>query len=161
MEHVKNAMPMHSTIIKKKGGKPTEKMKEFVGIWMEHRRRRRATLSLMMIQEKAKSLLNDLKVKAGENVADEVLSASYGWSHRLKKRANLHHVSVRSEATSADKPAAEQFPKTLKEITDKESYTPQQIFNIKEAGLIKKKKCQKKRTSAVKRRQCQDLSRRH
>lgn len=102
----------------------------------------------MLIQEKAKSLFDDFKAKAGESAKEETFAASHGWFHHFKK---LHHMSVSSESASKDKAVAEKFPKTLKEIIDKEGYTPQQIFNIDKAGLFRKK-CHKKRILAMRRR---------
>ncbi|XP_066959090.1 tigger transposable element-derived protein 1-like [Macrobrachium rosenbergii] len=84
----------------------------------------------MLIQEKAKSLFDNLRAKADKSPKDETFAVSHGWFHCFKKQANLHHVSVSSESASANKPAAKKFPKMLKEIIDKEGYTLQQIFNI-------------------------------
>ena len=137
MEHVKGAVPMPSTIISKKGEKligETEKL-----LRMEHQWQRRVRLRLTLIQEKAKSLFEDLKTKAGENAEEQAFASSHGWLQRFKKRANLHRVSVSSEAASADEVAAKKFPVNLKEIIDGHVYAPQQIFNMDETGLFWKK----------------------
>uniref|UniRef100_A0A3Q1CCE3 HTH CENPB-type domain-containing protein n=1 Tax=Amphiprion ocellaris TaxID=80972 RepID=A0A3Q1CCE3_AMPOC len=118
MEHVKGAVPMQSTIISKKRGKILEEMEKLLTIWLEDQQQRRIPLSLMLIQEKAKSIFEDVKAKAGESAAEETFSASHGWFSRFKKRANLHHVAVSGEAASADKEAAERFPQVLKEIIE-------------------------------------------
>ncbi|KAI6646210.1 hypothetical protein LOD99_9352 [Oopsacas minuta] len=91
MEHVKSAVPMQSTIISKKR-------------WQRH-----VGLSFMLIQEKTKSIFEDLKAKAGENAEEETFAASHGWFQRFKKRANLHRVSALGETASADKVAVENF----------------------------------------------------
>lgn len=80
-----------------------------------------------------------MKAKAGESAEDGKFAASHGWFHRFKKQPNLHHMSVSSESASTNNTAAEKFPKTVKEIIDKEGYIPQQIFNIDETGLFWKK----------------------
>ena len=71
MEHVKNAVMMQSTIITKKRGRTIEEMEKLLMIWLEDQRQRRIPLSLMLIQEKAKGIFDDLKKKAGESAAEE------------------------------------------------------------------------------------------
>ena len=139
MEHVRSAVPMQSTIISKKRGKLIKETEKLLSLWMEHQWQRRVRLSLTLIQEKAKSLFEDLKAKAGEGADEETFAASQGWFQRFKKRANLHHVSVSGEAASADTEAAEKFPTQLKEIIDAGSFTSQQIFIVDETGLFWKK----------------------
>ncbi|XP_067944941.1 tigger transposable element-derived protein 1-like [Watersipora subatra] len=107
MERVKGAVPMQSTIISKKRGKIIEEMEKLFTIWLDDQQRRRFSLSLLLIQEKAKSIFEDVKAKAGESAAEKTFSASCGWFSRFKKRANLHNVSVSGEAASADTEAAE------------------------------------------------------
>ncbi|XP_068247804.1 tigger transposable element-derived protein 1-like [Palaemon carinicauda] len=143
MEHVKGAVPMQSTIISKRRGKIIEEMEKLLTIWLEDQQQRRIPLSLMLIQEKAKSIFADVKAKAGESAAEETFSASHGWFSRFKKRANLHHVSVSGEAASADKEAAERFPQVLKEIIEEGGYLAKQIFNVDETGLFWKKRPEK------------------
>ena len=87
-------------------------------------------LSLNAIQEKAISIFQDLKAKAGKSSADETFSASHGWFARFKKRANLHYVAVSGEAASADKEAADRFPKFFREIIEKEG------FNVDETAFF-------------------------
>ncbi|XP_068246736.1 tigger transposable element-derived protein 1-like [Palaemon carinicauda] len=139
MEHVKGAVPMQSTIISKRRGKIIEEMEKLLTIWLEDQQQRRIPLSLMLIQEKAKSIFADVKAKAGESAAEETFSASHGWFSRFKKRANLHHVSVSGEAASADKEAAERFPQVLKEIIEEGGYSAKQVFNVDETDLFWKK----------------------
>ena len=79
MEHVKSAMPMQSTIISKKRGKLIEETEKLLSHWMEHQWQRRVRLSLTLIQEKAKSLFENLKAKAGESAEKETFAASHGW----------------------------------------------------------------------------------
>ncbi|XP_068234250.1 putative CENPB DNA-binding domain-containing protein 1 [Palaemon carinicauda] len=78
MEHVKGAVPMQSTIISKKRGKIIEEMEKLLTIWLEDQQQRRIPLSLMLIQEKAKSIFEDVKAKAGESTAEETLMPATG-----------------------------------------------------------------------------------
>ena len=61
----------------------------------------------MLIQEKAKSLYEDLKKKHGEESEGASFNAFHGWFHRFKARANLHNVKLSGEAASADRVAAQ------------------------------------------------------
>ncbi|KAJ8781184.1 hypothetical protein J1605_011168 [Eschrichtius robustus] len=70
-------------------------------------------LSLMLIQEKAKRLYEDVKKKHGEESEGASLNAIHGWFHWFQARANLHNVKVSGEAVSADTVAAREFPETL------------------------------------------------
>ena len=107
MEHVKNAVMMQSTVITKKRGRTIEEMEKLLMIWLEDQRQRRISLSLMLIQEKAKGIFDDLKKKAGESAAEETFAASHGWFNHFKKHADLHNIVESGEAVSADKAAAE------------------------------------------------------
>ena len=78
----------------------------------------------MLIQEKAKSLYEDLKKKRGKESEGVSFNANHGWFHRFKARANLHNVKVSGEAASADTVAAWEFPEMLREIIDEGTYLP-------------------------------------
>lgn len=54
---------MKSTIKSKKHGEAIEEMEKLLSVWMQDQRQ--VSLSLMLIQEKAKSLFEDLKKKMG------------------------------------------------------------------------------------------------
>ena len=99
MEHMKSVVLMMSIIIWKKRGKATE-MEKRLNVWMQDPHWCRVPLSLMLIQEKAKSLYEDLKKKHGEESEGTYFNASHGWFHWFKARANLHNVEVSSEAAS-------------------------------------------------------------
>ena len=66
MEHVKSAVPTMSTIISKKCGKVMEEMEKLLSVWRQDQHQRPVLLSLMLIQEKAKILYEDLKMKYGK-----------------------------------------------------------------------------------------------
>ncbi|KAI6651914.1 Tigger transposable element-derived protein 1-like [Oopsacas minuta] len=116
-------MPMQSTIISKKRSKLLEEMEKLLGLWMEHQWQRHVGLSLMLIQEKAKSILEDFKAKTGESAEEETFAASMD--------------------ASADKVAAEKFPVILEDIINASGYAPQQIFNVDKTGLFWKQMPQK------------------
>ena len=67
----------------------------------------------MLIQEKAKSLYEDLKKKHGKESEGTYFNASHGWFHWFKARANRHNVKISGKAAIADTVAAWEFPETL------------------------------------------------
>jgi hypothetical protein len=136
---VKSSVPIQSTIISKKRGILIEEMEKLSLIWIENLQQQRMPISLMLIQEKALSLFEDLKRKHGERVGGHTSIASHGWFQRFKACAKLHNIKVTGEAASADTAAATEFPKTLAEIIKNEDYLPQEIFNVDETGLFWKK----------------------
>ena len=139
LEHVKSAVSMMSTIISKRRGKAMEEMEKLLSMWLQDQHQRRAPLNIMLIQEKAKSLYEDLKKKYGEESDGPSFNASCGWFYRFKARANLHNVKVSDETTSADMAAAREFPDILREIIDEGAYLPEQVFNVDETGLYWKR----------------------
>ncbi|XP_067939774.1 tigger transposable element-derived protein 1-like [Watersipora subatra] len=118
-------------------------MEKLLTVWFKDQQQRRFSLNLLLIQEKAKSIFEDVKAKAGESAAEETFSASCRWFSRFKKRTNLHNESVSGEAASADTEAAERFSQVLKEIVEKGGYSAKQIFNVDKTGLFWKKMLEK------------------
>ena len=138
-KHIDSVVPMKSTIISKRRGQVLEKTEKLLVQWLEDKQARRMPVSFGLIQEKATTLFEDLKAKAGEGCNEDDFVASHGWFHRFKKRANLHHVKVAGEAASADKMAAEAFPAEFKKILDEGGYSPMQVFNVDETALFWKR----------------------
>ena len=66
MEHVKSAVLIMSKIRSKEVGKVMEEMKRLLSVRMQNRHQHQVPLSLMLIEEKAKSLYEDLKKTYGE-----------------------------------------------------------------------------------------------
>ena len=146
VEHVKSAGSMMLTIILKKCGKVMEEMEKLLSVWMQDQHQHQVPLSLMLIQEKDKSLYEDLKKKHGEESEATSFNVSHGWFHQFKARANLHNVKVSGEAASADMVAAREFPETLQEIIDESAYLPKQVFNVMRQDCIGRE-CQTNVTS--------------
>ena len=136
MEHMKSAVP---TLILKKRGKMMEEMEKLLSIWMQDQHQRQVLLSLMLIQEKAKSFYEDLKKKHSEESEGASFNASHGWFHQFKARANLHNVKVSGEAVSTDTVAAWEYSEMLQEIIDEGAYLSERLFNVGETGLCWKR----------------------
>ena len=84
-------------------------------------------LSLILIQEKAKSLYEDLKKIHSEESESTSFNTICGRFHRSKARTNLYNVKVSGEAANADMVAAREFTEMLQEITEG-TYLPEEVF---------------------------------
>ena len=84
--HVKSTVPMMSVILitLKKLGKVIEELEKLLRVRVQDQHQCRVPLSLMMIQEKAKSLHEDLKKKHSKESGGTSLNASHDWFHQLK-----------------------------------------------------------------------------
>ncbi|XP_053413462.1 PRKR-interacting protein 1 isoform X2 [Nycticebus coucang] len=141
MEHVKGHTPMNATIITKQRSGLIIEMERLLIIWIQDQNQRNMPVSLPLVQEKARSLFNDLKAArtACEGDCKEEFVASRGWFNRFKERANLHNIKARDGAATANVRATSDFPKTWEDIVDKGGYLPDQIFNVDETGSFWKK----------------------
>ena len=95
-------------------------------------------LSQMLIQQKALHLYEDIKKRLGESSDTEMFTASRGWFDRFKKRSGIHNVKLAGEAASANTEAAREYIKIFKEIGETGGYSPKQVFNADETGLLEK-----------------------
>ena len=116
-----------------------EEMEKLLSVRMQDQHQRWVLLNLTLIQEKAKSLYEDLKKKHGKESEGTSFNASHGWFHRFKARASLHNVKVSGETASADRVAVQELPETLWEIIDDGVYLPNQVFNVDETQLYWKR----------------------
>lgn len=92
-----------------------------------------------MIQEKAKSLYDNLKQREGEGPKAREFNSRKGWFDNLRKKFGFKNVKITGEAASADYKAASEFPDATKEITEEKGYLPEQVFNADERALFWKK----------------------
>jgi len=90
-----------------------EEMEKLLSVWMQDQYQCCVLLSLMLIQEKANSLYEDLKKKHGEDSESTFFNASHNWFYWLKAGANIHNVKVSGEAGNSDMITAWEFPETL------------------------------------------------
>ena len=70
-----------------------------------------------MIQEKAKSLYDNLKQKEGEGSKTGEFNESVEWSDHFIKWFGFKNVKMAEEVASAHQEAADEFPDTIKKIT--------------------------------------------
>ncbi|XP_068207441.1 tigger transposable element-derived protein 1-like [Palaemon carinicauda] len=62
--------------------------------------------------------------------------ASRGWFEKVKRWSGIHSVVQHGEAASLDTKTAEAFFKTFNQLSIKEGYSPQQVFNHDKSGLF-------------------------
>uniref|UniRef100_A0A8D1GBG6 HTH CENPB-type domain-containing protein n=1 Tax=Sus scrofa TaxID=9823 RepID=A0A8D1GBG6_PIG len=112
-----------------------ETMERLLRVWLEDHGQRNVALSVSVIQEKAKSLFDDLQREQGASSQTETFSASKGWFVRFRGRHCWPHLKMPSTAPGKEDP----YPEVLKSIIQEGEYTPQQVFNVDETGLYWKR----------------------
>ncbi|XP_061435172.1 tigger transposable element-derived protein 1-like [Lethenteron reissneri] len=134
-EYARSVTTLNAARIIRGRDKVKDNMERLLSVWIEDQGQRNVPMSLMMIQEKAKSLFRDLKKEHGEISTMPNFSASRGWFDRFKRRCNLHNLKMTSEAAVVDLGAAKRYLEQFKFIVEEGGYSPQQIFNVDKTDL--------------------------
>ncbi|XP_006902931.1 PREDICTED: tigger transposable element-derived protein 1-like [Elephantulus edwardii] len=113
-----------------------ENMERLLSVWLEDQSQRNVPLSVAIIQEKAKSLFDDLQREQGESSQMEKFSASKGWFVRFKERHCLPHFKMNTTPPGGN---VDTYLEMLKSIIEEGEYTPWQVFNVDETGLYWKR----------------------
>ncbi|XP_006173803.2 CENPB DNA-binding domain-containing protein 1 [Camelus ferus] len=129
------ATPLRASRLTRHRSAVMETMERLLRVWLEDQSQRNVPVSVAVIQEKAKSLFDDLQREQGESSQTEKFSASKGWFVRFKERHCLPHFKTNSTATGNK----DIYPEILKSIIREGEYTPQQVFNVDETGLYWKR----------------------
>lgn len=129
------ATPLRASRLTRHRSAVMETMERLLHVWLEDQSQRNVPLSITVIQEKAKSLFDDLQREQGESSQTAKFSASKGWFVRFKERHCLPHFKMSSAAPGKE----DVYPEILKSIIQEGEYTPQQVFNVDETGLYWKR----------------------
>lgn len=86
-------------------------------MWIQDCSKKVTSVDSNMIQEKAKSLHDNLKQKEGEGSKTGEFNASVEWSDHFVKWFGFKNVKIAEEVASADQEAADEFPDNVKKIT--------------------------------------------
>ncbi|XP_061923673.1 tigger transposable element-derived protein 1-like [Entelurus aequoreus] len=148
------------------------KMESVLAVWISECKMKNIRLDTNIIRTKAKKLYEDFAksdyvpdggqddaAEEGTSSASKIpFNASKGWFDKFQKR--FKNVSLRGEAASADKAAAEEFVhntfktfieeadkaraeefvrNTFKTLIKERSYRPEHVFNMAETGLFWKR----------------------
>lgn len=117
-----------------------ENMEKRLAEWIKFETERNNPVSLGNIQEKARELYESIRIELNDTEAKPFV-ASHGWLDRFKKRIKLFQIST----IEASKPVVtreinmdvvNKFPSIFKEVLDDGGYSPKQVFNINEFGLL-------------------------
>ncbi|XP_037371544.1 tigger transposable element-derived protein 1-like [Talpa occidentalis] len=114
-----------------------ENMERLLSVWIEDQTRRRAPVSVVLIQEKARSLFEALKREQGVDAEAETFAASRGWFARFKARHSLQALGAGAEAGPAD--PVRRFPALLRRVIREAGYSPLQVFSVDETRLLWKR----------------------
>nr|XP_020827544.1 tigger transposable element-derived protein 1-like isoform X2 [Phascolarctos cinereus]XP_020827545.1 tigger transposable element-derived protein 1-like isoform X2 [Phascolarctos cinereus]XP_020827546.1 tigger transposable element-derived protein 1-like isoform X2 [Phascolarctos cinereus]XP_020827547.1 tigger transposable element-derived protein 1-like isoform X2 [Phascolarctos cinereus] len=133
------ATPQVATKLTRSRSLVMENMERLLSIWIEDQNQRGVPINVSTIQEKAKSLFQDLKREQGPSAEAETFGASRGWFTRFKARHSLPNLGTSSETVSTDTEAAAKYPEALRRVIEEGGYTPQQVFNVDETGLFWKR----------------------
>ncbi|KAF0884784.1 TIGD1 protein, partial [Crocuta crocuta] len=129
------ATPLRASRLTRHRSAVMETMERLLHVWLEDQSQRNVPLSVTIIQEKAKSLFDDLQRERGESSQTEKFSASKGWFVRFKERHCLPHFKINSTPPGNK----DIYPEVLRSIIEEGEYTPQQVFNVDETGLYWKR----------------------
>ncbi|XP_059762010.1 tigger transposable element-derived protein 1-like isoform X3 [Balaenoptera ricei] len=113
-----------------------ENMERLLSAWIEEQTRRAVPVSVVLVQEKARSLFEELKRAQGEGAEAETFGASRGWFARFKARHGLRSLGAGGEAARADAEAARRYPVLLRRVIEEGGYTARQVFNVDETRLF-------------------------
>ncbi|GAB5582602.1 CENPB DNA-binding domain-containing protein 1 [Prionailurus iriomotensis] len=129
------ATPLRASRLTRHRSAVMETMERLLHVWLEDQSQRNVPLSVTIIQEKAKSLFDDLQRERGTSSQTEKFAASKGWFVRFKERHCLPHFKINSTAPGNK----DIYPEALRSIIEEGEYTPQQVFNVDETGLYWKR----------------------
>ncbi|XP_026577824.1 tigger transposable element-derived protein 1-like isoform X2 [Pseudonaja textilis] len=136
-EALKGAAGMNTSITRQRKGLIHE-MEKLLILWIEDRIQKRLPVSLLLIQNKARSIFSMLKEQTGEECT-EIFTASHGWFMRFQQRFHYQKTHPSGDAVRADEEAAKHFLQELDGIIAEGNYFAEQIFRVDETGLYWKR----------------------
>uniref|UniRef100_A0ABI7VR32 HTH CENPB-type domain-containing protein n=1 Tax=Felis catus TaxID=9685 RepID=A0ABI7VR32_FELCA len=111
------ATPLRASRLTRHRSAVMETMERLLHVWLEDQSQRNVPLSVTIIQEKAKSLFDDLQRERGASSQTEKFTASKGWFVRFKERHCLPHFKINSTAPGNK----DIYPKALRSIIEEDN----------------------------------------
>ncbi|XP_013920865.1 PREDICTED: tigger transposable element-derived protein 1-like [Thamnophis sirtalis] len=136
-EAIKGSSGMNVSITRQRKGLIHE-MEKLLILWIEDQIQKRLPVSLVLIQNRARSIFSTLKERAGEECT-ETFTASRGWFMRFQQRFRYQKTHVSGETATGDEEVAKRFLNELDQIIAEGNYFPAQIFSMDETGLYWKR----------------------
>lgn len=121
-----------SAKLKENEGQPIAEMEKQLMAWVTEQTQKWVPLSHVSIRTKAKSLY-DISKKGSQ---DDQFVASSGWFKRFLKRYSQHIERAQHSQNQHDLEAAETTIKDLGDLIEKDSYSPEQVFNIEMISIF-------------------------
>nr|XP_031531970.1 tigger transposable element-derived protein 1-like isoform X2 [Vicugna pacos] len=113
-----------------------ENMERLLSVWIEDQNQRNVLVNVVLIQEKACSLFQELKQTQGGGAESETFGASRGWFARFKAWHGLATPGAGGEAAHVDAEAMRRYPVLLWRVILEGGYTAQQVFNVDDTRLF-------------------------
>ncbi|XP_068207462.1 tigger transposable element-derived protein 1-like [Palaemon carinicauda] len=143
-EAIKAATPKGVTVFSSKWSHVHDEMERLLLVWIKDREMAGDTITEAIICQKASTIFGDLMFAQAEADAGEGTSkkeppefkASPGWFEKFKRRSSIHSVVRHRETASSPTKAAKAFVKMFDELTVREGYSPQQVFNCDETEIF-------------------------
>ena len=126
-------------------------------MWVQGRCEKGVATDTNTTWEKANSLYGNLTQKEDEGSKSGEFNARIRRFDNFRKRFGFKNFNITEEAASADQEAANKFPDTIKKITKKKGYLPEQGFMQMKVLYSGKNKCHKRYLLVRKRNECRNL----
>jgi len=118
-----------------------EKTEKALNIWIENQTKKKVSLSLIIILQKAKQIHQHLKSSSQGDGKNSLFLARKGWLEKFKNHCNLHNVKLDGKSGSADHLGAENFPLGLKNVIAQGRYTPEEVYSMQTKLVFFGKEC--------------------
>ena len=118
LEEVKGQAPMQAKCIRQRAGHIAE-MEKLLIVWLDDQTRCQVHGSPSVIQAKARSLFEYLKLRNGDSSKEETFQGSKGWFQRVKSRFSLHNVREQTEVGNTEEETPSEFPRLARETEDR------------------------------------------
>ncbi|XP_039736316.1 tigger transposable element-derived protein 1-like [Pteropus medius] len=130
------ATPQAATRLTHRRSLVMESMEQQLSVWIEDQNKCNVPINVVLIQEKARSLFEDLKREQDEGAQSETFGASCRWFARFKARHSLHSLWASGEAPGASAEQTQKDRVLLRRVIQEGGSTAWQVFDVGKTGLF-------------------------